>query len=78
MPLTYKRHFPADWPEEKILDCVTEIITNPKISWKQITGMESLISRPPKFIADGKIEDKMIRVIFEPEDRWILTAYPLN
>jgi hypothetical protein len=78
MPLSYKKNFPNDWNEEKILNCVTEIATNPKIRWQQITGQDHSLYRPHKFIADGEWDGKKIRVVLEPCDRGILTAYPLG
>jgi len=77
MSLSYKKNFPNDWSEEKILECVTEIATNPNIRWQQITGQDQLLLRPHKFIADGELAGKKIRIILEPDERGILTAYLL-
>lgn len=78
MTLPYKRHFSDEWTEDQILECVTEIVTNPKSRWRQITGQDKALSRPHKFVADGECSGKKIRVVFEPTDRGILTAYPLD
>lgn len=76
MALSYKRHFPSDWSEEKIQDCVLEITTDPKIPWKQITGRDGILCRPHKYLVDGIYDGKQIRIFIEPDKRGILTAYP--
>ena len=76
VPLPFRRHFPEDWSEGKILELADEIVTNPKISWQQIIGQDHILCRPFKYIADGKADGKKIRVVFEPEDRGILAIYP--
>lgn len=68
----YVKHFPQDWSTEKIITYVTDIATDPNIEWHQITWT---ICTPPKYIADGEREGLIIRVILEPKDRGILTAY---
>ena len=78
MVLPFKRHFPDDWSDKKILDSAYEIVTNPKTHWIQITGQDRLLSRPLKYIADGEIEGRKVRIVFEPEDRGVLTVYPIN
>jgi hypothetical protein len=72
------KEFPASWSEKKIIRGALEIITNPQIRWCQITGQDGLLCRPFKYIADGEVDGKKIRVVFEPEDRGILTVYPIN
>jgi hypothetical protein len=78
MPLPFKRHFPDDWSDEKILECADEIVTNPKIPWRQITGQDHVLGRLFKYIADGEVGGKKIRVVFEPKDRGILVVYPIG
>jgi len=77
MSLSYRKNFPNDWSEEKILECITEITTDPKISWKQITGQIGFLLRPYKYLVDGVWEGRKIRIILEPDERGILTAYLL-
>jgi hypothetical protein len=79
MGIGYKRHFPQDWSEEKILRCVTSIANDPILPRKQITAKSGMwLPRPPKFIIEGTREGIPIRVVVEPDDRGILTAYPIN
>jgi hypothetical protein len=78
MVLSYRKNFPNDWSEEKILECVTELATNPKIPWRQITGQIGFLLRPYKYLVDGVWEGRKIRVIFEPSSRGILTAYLID
>lgn len=76
MPLPFKKHFSDDIDDEKVLECALEIVTNPKKPWRRITGRESLLCRPFKYIADGELDGKAIRIVFEPGDRGILAVYP--
>ena len=78
MSLSYKRHFPDNWSDEKVEGCVLNIVTDPKIQWKRITGQEHGMCRPSKYIADGECEGKRIRIIVEPDNRWVLAAYLLD
>jgi hypothetical protein len=64
-----------DWSEEKILKHAQEVISDPQIQWRQITGQEDFLCRPLKYIADTEVEGKKIRVVFEPDNRGILAAY---
>ena len=73
MPMPLKG-FPSSWDEEKTIKNALEIITNPHIRWRQITGQDGILCRPFKYIADGEVEGKKIRVVFEPEDRGILAV----
>ena len=74
--LPFKRHFSKDWSDEKILALADEIATKPKIPWQQITGQDGLLCRPFKYIANGEVEGKKIREVFEPKDRGTLAIYP--
>lgn len=84
MDLTYRRHFPSDWSDEKVLQCVTSVVNDSESSWKQITGKRSWFFRPPKFLVEGRYGGVRIRVVVEPESndllngRGILTAYPID
>jgi hypothetical protein len=78
MPLPFKKQFSDDFGDETILECADEIVTNPKIPWRQITGQDHILCRPFKYIAEGEVEGKKIRVVFEPEERGILAVYPTD
>ena len=79
MSLLYSKNFPNDWTKEKIERYVNEIATDPKVPWKQISLQDRLILlERRKFIAEDVREGRKIRVILEPNDRGILTAYPLD
>ena len=76
---SYFKNFPASWGECAIEELVNDIATDPQIAWQQITGEdEPLLWRAHKFIADGIRMGKKVRVFLEPDDRGILTAYPLD
>ena len=79
MGIGYKRHFPNDWSEDKIVRCISHIVNDPEIPRRQITAKPGdWLDRPPKFIVEGECCGLKIRVFFEPEDRGVLTAYPIN
>ena len=59
-------------------ECLTDLITDPTVSWKQITGQAGYLYERAKYIADGFRKGSWIRVIFEPNGRGILTAFPLD
>jgi hypothetical protein len=55
-----------------------DIITDPGVPWKQITGQGHWRYNRTKYFADGFRDGKWIRVVFEDNFRGILAAYPLD
>jgi hypothetical protein len=84
MDLPYRKHFPSDWDDGEIFQCVLSVVNDPRSSWKQITGKKKFFFRPVKFLVDGECAGRKIRVVIEPKSneflngRGILTAYPLD
>jgi hypothetical protein len=71
------------WSSQEIasgidFECLTDLITDPTVPWKQITGQAGYLYERAKYIADGFRHGTWIRVIFEPNGRGILTAFPLD
>ena len=76
---SYLKNFPSNLDRDAIIEMVSDIATDPQINWQQITGEDvSMLWRSHKFIVDGIRRGKRIRVFIEPDDRGILTAYPLD
>jgi hypothetical protein len=79
MELFYRRHFPEDWSDDKILRNVTSILNDPESQRMKITSKKGgALRKTPKYFVDGIREGKKIRVVVEPDDRGILTAYPID
>ena len=74
MALNFRNHFPYDWNEEKILDCVSQIVDDPNVVRVPITSRNSW--RPIKYILDSECCGINIRVVLELGDRGVLAAYP--
>ena len=78
MGITYKRHFPSAWSEEELLICISTIVNDSHFLHKQITAKSGMwLARPAKFIVEGVWRGIRIRIVIEPEDRGVLTAYPI-
>jgi hypothetical protein len=76
MPLHYRNHFPNDFLDEKIEDCVSKIVNDPNVP-------RILINRDDwwrrcKYVLDSECCGMKIRVILEPGDRGVLAVYPLD
>ena len=74
--------FPKRWSQKKIMDYALEIAKDLSSHLIQLTGKPEFLpkvglARPAKFVAEGMREGIAIRVIFEPDETRIITAYPL-
>ena len=77
MTLKFQNHFPSDWDDTKILDCVSQIVSDPKVKRIPITGKDDWIyGLRRKYILDSSCCGLNIRIVLEPEDRGVLAAYP--
>ena len=76
MALRYRNHFPNDFSDEKIEDCVSKIINDPSVLHIVINRDNSW--RCGKYVLDSECCGMKIRVILEPSDRGVLAAYPLD
>lgn len=74
----YKRHFPDIWNDDELDRIILDLVTDPELPWKQITGQRGFLVGRPKFMVDGFRNHTWIRVIIEPGGRGVLAAFPLN
>lgn len=65
-----KSEFPASWSDQKIIETVKKIAANDNTNWTmQDNGY---------LVSDTRIENLKIRVVLDPEEPEIITAYPTN
>lgn len=77
-----KSFFPISWSKNKIMHYISEIATDPKSQWKQITGkignQTTKNGLPVRFQVIGTREGVNIKVIVEPGGEGIITGYPIQ
>lgn len=77
-----KTAFPQGWSAEKIMHNVSDIATDPALTWVQQTGNAgSLFTKagaPARFFVTGAREGVGIKVILEPAGEGIITAFPIG
>jgi len=75
-----KAVFPASWSAKKIMHNVSDLATDPKASWKQLTGRPgaefTATGKPVRWAVEGVRDGINVRVIVEPRGEGIITAYP--
>lgn len=75
-----KTAFPVSWDASKVMHHVSDIATDPKASWIQLTGKpgasHTAKGRPVRWSAEGVRDGVNVRVIVEPRGEGIITAYP--
>jgi hypothetical protein len=76
-----KNPFPQGWSGDRIMHHVSDIATDPSLTWVQQTGKAgSLFTKagdPARFFVIGEREGVRIKVILEPAGEGIITAFPL-
>lgn len=75
-----KSVFPESWSAEKMLQYISDIVTDPTSERKPSTGNGGLYTnsgKPAKFVVIGEREGVKVKVVFEPAGEGIITAYPL-
>ncbi len=79
---TGKSSFPRDWNSDKIMETISDIVTDPKIKWRQLTGKPGATHTkgglPVRYEAVGIKDGINIKVIVEPGGKGIITAFPLG
>jgi hypothetical protein len=77
-----KTPFPQGWSGEQIMHSVSDIATDPALTWVQQTGQAgSLFTRagdPARFFVIGERAGVQIKVILEPAGEGIITAFPMG
>lgn len=75
-----KTPFPKDWDEDKIMHYVSDIATDPSLSWVQREGRLGALftkdGKPVRFEIYGIREDIRIKVVVEPAGEGIITSFP--
>jgi hypothetical protein len=80
-----KTVFPQSWNADKIMSTISDIATDPALSWKPQTGSGGLFTKsgkPARFVvtdANGNlpiIDGVPVKVIIEPAGEGIITAFP--
>lgn len=76
-----KSIFPRDWGPSKILHYISDLATDPKLTWTQQTGPKgswyTKAGNPARFIVEGIREGIKIRVVLEPAGEGIITGFPI-
>ena len=77
-----KTEFPAAWTDELTLHHVSDIATDPSLTWVQQTGRAGAdFTRngdPVRFFVEGVRDGVNIRVVIEPGGEGIITAFPVR
>ena len=77
-----KTPFPRGWSPAKILHEVSDIATDPTLTWKQQTGPAgswfTKAGAPARFFVVGTRNGVTIKVIIEPAGEGIITGFPIN
>ncbi|WP_371231666.1 filamentous hemagglutinin N-terminal domain-containing protein [Pseudomonas sp. QE6] len=75
-----KTAFPASWNGDKVMHNVSDLATDPKASWTQLTGKPgaqlTTKGKPVRWAVEGVRDGVSIRVIVEPHGEGVITAYP--
>ncbi|WP_197498383.1 DUF637 domain-containing protein, partial [Cupriavidus gilardii] len=75
-----KTAFPATWTKSQIMHNVSDLATDPKAAWTQLTGKAGAEytskGAPVRWAVEGVRDGVQIRVIVEPRGEGIITAYP--
>ena len=77
-----KSEFPAGWSDELTLNHVSDIATDPTLTWVQQTGKAGAEFTkngvPVKYVVDGVRDGVTIRVIIQSGGEGIITAFPIG
>ncbi|WP_417812671.1 EndoU domain-containing protein, partial [Thalassospira alkalitolerans] len=80
-----KTAFPQSWDANKVMNIISDIATDPKLSWKAQTGSGGLYTKsgkPARFIVtDSKgnlpvVDGVPVKVVIEPAGEGIITGHP--
>lgn len=80
-----KTAFPSSWNADKVMHTISDIATNPTLSWKAQTGTGGLYTKSGKaarFVvtdANGHlpvVDGVPVKVVIEPAGEGIITGYP--
>ncbi len=77
-----KTEFPAGWSDDKILENIIDVATDPNATWTQLTGSSgnryTRSGKPVRWKVEGTRENIDIRAIVEPDGEGIISGFPTN
>jgi len=87
-----KTPFPRTWNDDRIIEVIFDVTTDPNTVWTQQSGpgqgtsVTGLPARPPttaagnpvRYRADVVVDGVTIRVVVEPGGEGVITAFPVN
>ena len=76
-----KSSFPSSWDSNKIMHHISDVATDPRIQWQQISGIKGAKltknGLSVRYQATGIREGITIKTIIEPGGEGIITGFPL-
>lgn len=73
--------FPKGWSDDKIMHSVSDIATDPSLTWVQQTGRAGAAftrgGAPVRYTVEGVRDGVKIRVVLEPGGEGIITGFPI-
>ncbi|WP_238998446.1 EndoU domain-containing protein, partial [Nocardioides limicola] len=73
--------FPKGWSDDKIMHSVSDIATDPSLTWVQQTGRAGAEftrgGAPVRYTVEGVRDGVKIRVVLEPGGEGIITGFPI-
>lgn len=73
--------FPKGWSDDKIMHSVSDIATDPSLTWVQQTGRAGAAftrgGAPVRYTVEGVQDGVKIRVVLEPGGEGIITGFPI-
>jgi hypothetical protein len=73
--------FPKGWSDNKIMHSISDIATDPSLTWVQQTGRAGAAftrgGAPVRYTVEGVRDGTKIRVVLEPGGEGIITGFPI-
>lgn len=73
--------FPKGWSDDKIMHSISDIATDPSLTWVQQTGRAGEAftrgGAPVRYTVEGVRDGVKIRVVLEPGGEGIITGFPI-
>jgi len=80
-PAPGKSPFPANWSHQQIMNAVSDVATDPSLTWIRESGPQGSLytraGRPARFVVYGQRYGVWLRVVLEPAGEGIITAVPV-
>ncbi len=73
--------FPKGWSDDKIMHSISDIATDPSLTWVQQTGRAGAAftrgGAPVRYTVEGVSDGVKMRVVLEPGGEGIITGFPI-